>query len=67
MRYKLLAGGVGTDKPPIVQIELKDDIKKRIGKSPDEAEAIMLAWLQDSSSEWGEVVQVEPIKSRWVE
>jgi hypothetical protein len=67
MRYKLLAGGVGTDKPPIVQIELKDDIKKRIGKSPDEAEAIMLANFQDNSAEWGEVAQVEPIKSRWVE
>jgi hypothetical protein len=35
-RYKLLAGGV-------VQIEEKDEIKKRIGRSPDVGEAIMMA------------------------
>ena len=35
-RYKVLAGGV-------IQIESKDDIKKRLGRSPDKGEAIMLA------------------------
>ena len=35
-RYKMLAGGV-------IQIEKKDDIKKRTGRSPDLAEALMLA------------------------
>lgn len=42
-RYKLLAGGIGTDRQPSIQIESKDDIKKRIGRSPDVGEAIMLA------------------------
>lgn len=37
-KYKWLAGG-------IVQIEEKDEIKKRIGRSPDVGEAIMFAWL----------------------
>lgn len=36
-RYKVLAGGV-------IQIELKENIKQRIGRSPDVGEAIMLAW-----------------------
>lgn len=38
-KYKWLAGGV-------VQIEEKAEIKKRIGRSPDEGEAIMLAKLE---------------------
>lgn len=38
-KYKWLAGGV-------VQIEEKDEIKKRINRSPDVGEAIMLAHLQ---------------------
>ena len=67
MRYKLLAGGVGTDKPPMVQIEPKDDIKKRLGRSPDVGEALMLANLQESGGEWGETARHEPIKSRWIE
>lgn len=37
-RYRMLAGGV-------VQIEEKDEIKKRIGRSPDVGEAIMLSLL----------------------
>ena len=37
-KYKMLAGGV-------IQIEEKDAIKERIGRSPDEGEAIMLANL----------------------
>jgi hypothetical protein len=36
-RYKVLAGG-------IIQIEEKQRIKERIGRSPDEGEAVMLAW-----------------------
>jgi hypothetical protein len=67
MRYSLLAGGVGTDKPPSVQIEPKEDIKKRLGRSPDVGEALMLANLQDSGGEWGETARHEPIKSRWAE
>lgn len=37
-KYKWLAGGV-------IQIEDKDEIKKRIGRSPDVGEAILLAYL----------------------
>ena len=37
-RYKLLAGGV-------IQIEPKDAIKERIGRSPDVGEALMMAWM----------------------
>ena len=37
-KYKVLAGGV-------IQIEEKDKIKERIGRSPDVGEAIMLAWF----------------------
>lgn len=37
-KYKLMAGS-----PPKIQIESKDDIKKRLGRSPDVGEAIMLA------------------------
>lgn len=38
-RYKVLAGGV-------IQIEEKVEIKKRIGRSPDVGEAVMLAGLE---------------------
>jgi hypothetical protein len=41
-KYKMLAGGV-------VQIEDKDAIKERIGRSPDVGEAIMMAFLQPSA------------------
>lgn len=37
-RYQVLAGGV-------IQIESKDDIKERLGRSPDVGEALMLANL----------------------
>lgn len=37
-RYKVLAGGV-------IQIEEKDKIKERIGRSPDVGEAVMLAYF----------------------
>lgn len=37
-RYQMMAGGV-------IQIEKKEDIKERIGRSPDVGEAIMLAHL----------------------
>lgn len=45
MTYKLKAGGIGASRIPAVAIEPKEDIKKRLGKSPDVAEAIMLANL----------------------
>jgi hypothetical protein len=38
-RYKMMAGGV-------IQIEEKDAIKERIGRSPDVGEAVMLAYLE---------------------
>lgn len=41
-RWKPMAGGV-------VQIESKDDIKQRLGRSPDVGEAIMLAYLPEYS------------------
>ena len=41
-RYKVLAGGV-------IQIEDKDGIKKRIGRSPDVGEAVMLAHYRPHS------------------
>jgi hypothetical protein len=37
-RYEMMAGGV-------IQIESKDKIKERLGRSPDVGEAVMLAWL----------------------
>lgn len=40
-RYKLMAG-----QPPKILIEPKDAIKKRLGRSPDEGEAVMLANLR---------------------
>ena len=43
-RFKLLAGS--KTEPPKVQIELKEKIKERIGRSPDEGEAVMLANLR---------------------
>ena len=41
-KYKMMAGGV-------IQIEEKDAIKERIGRSPDVGEAIMLAYLPFST------------------
>lgn len=35
-RWKLISGGV-------IQIEMKEDIKKRIGRSPDDGDAVILA------------------------
>ena len=35
-RYKMLAGGK-------IQVESKDDIKKRIGRSPDKGDAVLMA------------------------
>jgi hypothetical protein len=35
-RYSIVGGKI--------KIESKDDIKKRIGRSPDRAEAVLLAW-----------------------
>lgn len=46
-RWKLMAGGV-------VQIENKEDIKQRLGRSPDVGEAIMLAHLPEYSP-WLEI------------
>ena len=35
-RWKLMSGGV-------IQIEMKEDIKKRIGRSPDDGDAVILS------------------------
>lgn len=40
-KYKVMAGGV-------IQIESKEDIIKRIGRSPDKGEAVMLAWFDET-------------------
>lgn len=50
-KYKILAGG-------IVQIEEKDEIKKRIGRSPDIGEALLLANMP-RGMEGIEVLQLE--------
>ena len=44
-RYSIVGGKI--------KIELKDDIKKRIGRSPDRGEAVLLAWHGATSfSQW---------------
>ena len=49
-------------------IEPKDDIKKRLGHSPDVGEALMLANLKSDGGDWGDFDDIElNVKSRWVE
>lgn len=41
----------------VVQVESKDDLKKRIGRSPDEGDAAVMAWADDPNEAdlgWGE-------------
>ncbi len=61
-KYKVLAGG-------IIQIEPKDDIKKRIGRSPDEGEAVLLAYFnQQNTIEWEDVADLGTLanfESKW--
>lgn len=61
-KYKVEAGGV-------IKIEPKDDIKDRIGRSPDVGEAIMLAWLDiDTGASWSDLRglgKVENYSNRW--
>ncbi len=45
-RYRMLAGGV-------IQIEEKEKIISRIGRSPDVGEAVMLAWYQPTAPRRG--------------
>jgi len=48
-QYTPAAGGV-------IQIESKDKIKARLGRSPDVGEAIMLAWLQpETGIDWSSI------------
>lgn len=59
-RYKLTTSGV--------LVEDKEEIKKRIGRSPDKGESILLANYQSSKSTWDDVSglgRVENYKSRW--
>lgn len=61
-RWKLMAGGV-------VQIEPKETIKKRIGRSPDLGEAVMLAnYYEEPPVGWDDVEglgKVENYQSKW--
>lgn len=61
-RYKVLAGGV-------IQIEDKDGIKSRIGRSPDVGEAVLLAHYQPTAAgSWGDLEglgEIEGYQSRW--
>lgn len=43
-RWKLVSGG-------IIQVESKDDIKKRIGRSPDDGDAVIIAMATGTSRE----------------
>jgi len=45
-KYKMMAGGV-------IQIEDKEEIKKRIGRSPDVGEAVMMAYLPERLDDSG--------------
>lgn len=41
----------------VVEVESKDDLKKRIGRSPDEGDAVVMAWADDPNDVdlgWGE-------------
>lgn len=51
-RYFLLAGGVGSSKAPVVKIEAKEDIKAKLGRSPDVGEAIMMANIRPNESDY---------------
>lgn len=48
-RWKLRSGGV-------IQVESKDDIKKRLGRSPDRGDAVILSFASGSS-------RVQPLRS----
>jgi hypothetical protein len=65
-KYKLLAGS--KTEPPKIQIEEKEEIKKRIGRSPDEGEAVMLAnFHPEQGTTWDDVRDLGKtgIKSKW--
>jgi len=66
-RYKLLAGS--KTSPPKIQIESKDDIKSRIGRSPDEGEAIMMANLEmEQGATWDDIQglgKIERFTNKW--
>lgn len=51
-RYRVLAGGV-------VKVEDKDDIKKRLGRSPDVGDTLMLALYEPENRQ-----RVKPVKAR---
>ena len=61
-RYRPQAGGV-------VMAESKDDIKARLGRSPDVGDALLLAlWEPGSGGSWGDLEalgEVEGYRSRW--
>ena len=44
-RFKVVGGGK-------IQVEAKEEIVKRIGRSPDVGDAIVLAWTVEASPDW---------------
>lgn len=57
-RYKVTSAGV--------LVEEKEEIKKRIGRSPDEGEAVMMANINDLSNEdLGDLGRVEDFTNKW--
>ncbi len=47
-RWKKVRGG-GNSLSGVIQIELKEEIKKRLGRSPDEGDAVVMAWASGKS------------------
>lgn len=62
-KYKMLSG-IG-EVGGVIQIEEKDEIKKRIGRSPDEGEAIMLAnhEAENISLNWNNIQDVGTVEN----
>jgi hypothetical protein len=59
-RYEPLAGGK-------IKVEAKEEIKERIGRSPDKGDAVLLANYQDTGASWRDVQGLGStgVKSKW--
>jgi hypothetical protein len=67
-KYEVMAGS--KTAPPKIKIELKKEIKKRLGHSPDAGEAVMMANLRpvDNTVDWQNyqhLGKVDEFTSRW--
>lgn len=51
-KWRVMSGGR-------IQVESKDEIKKRIGRSPDDGDAVIMA-LSDSGGSWADLYRDEP-------